>query len=454
MSTLRQILRLLSREKSMQSIIDMTGVSRNTLRKYLARFKECGLSTHECMELSDNDLHGMFLRVPAAKPNARVQALYKLMPMIERELKKRGVTLDLLWHEYYTKYPDGFRLTQFKQHVRVWLAQSNPTMHIEHKAGDKMQIDFTGQKLHVVDAALGVVRDVEVFVSILGASQLIYVEAVWSQTKEDLIAACINALEYYGGSPDAIVPDNLRSAVTKSDRYEPEINRAFEDCASHYGMTVLPARAYKPRDKALVEGAVKIVYTRIFAALRDRTFTTLADLNLAIRVELEVLNTAPFKGRAYSRRQMFDEVERDALAPLPRMRYELRSELRASAPMYIRTYNASFSSAHILNRHSEHAEVSSAMPSVLAMSGSHGPAPERSSTACITTSRLNAFSKQGLTTSRNRQRDQGRCPNMTTFVATPTMAVHHHSQPMETTREYQHLGQDAEDATVRHVSIV
>jgi transposase len=314
----------------MQSIIDLTGVSRNTLRKYVARFKECGLSLQDCMQLADKDLHDLFQRKPEAQPNSRVQELYKRMPVIERELKKRGVTLDLLWREYLVEHPDGFRSTQFKQHVRTWMAQSRPTMHIEHKAGDKLYIDFTGELLHVVDIETGVVHDAQVFVCILGASQLIYVEAVWTQTKEDLIAACVNALEYYGGSPDAIVPDNLRAAVTKSDRYEAEINRSFDDYASHYGMTVLPARAYRPRDKALVEGAVKIVYTRIFAPLRTRTFTSLSALNTAIGEELEVLNTAPFKGRAYSRRQLFEDVEREALAPLPRVRYELREEHRAT----------------------------------------------------------------------------------------------------------------------------
>lgn len=330
MSTVRQILRLLGHRKSMAAIIEMTGVSRNTLRKYQERFKESGRSLDELLQLGDKDLHALFLRTPEQKPNPRVQQLYALLPHFEKELKRTGVTKESLWNEYKAMHPDGFKLSQFRHYIYRWQKQSKPTMHIEHKAGDKMYVDFTGAKLDVTDPASGEVKAVEVFVAILGASQLTYVEAVMSQGKEDFIHACRNAVEYFGGTPDAIVPDNLRSAVTKSGKYEPEINRSFEDFASHYGMSVLPARAYRPRDKALVEGAVKIVYRRIFARLRDETFHSLDNLNSAVRHELDAHNTAPFKDRTYSRRQLFDEIERDALAPLPRIRYELRTELRAT----------------------------------------------------------------------------------------------------------------------------
>jgi len=314
----------------MQAIIEMTGVSRNTLRKYQQRFTESGFGLPELLQLGDKDLHELFLRTPEQKPNAKVQALFALMPYFEKALKKRGVTKELLWREYRAMHPDGFQLSQFRNYVRVWQKQSKPTMHIEHKAGDKMYVDFTGEKLSVTDSTSGEVTAVEVFVAILGASQLTYVEAVMSQGKEDFIYACRHALEYFGGTPDAIVPDNLRSAVTKSSKYEPEINRSFSDFASHYSMSVLPARAYRPRDKALVEGAVKIVYRRIFALLRDETFLSLDALNTAVHRALAAHNTAPFNNRTYSRRQLFEEIERDVLTPLPIIRYELRSELRAT----------------------------------------------------------------------------------------------------------------------------
>src|SRR5208282_3152923 len=175
--------------------------------------------------------------------------------------------------------------------------------------------DFAGDKLTLVDKQSGELHDVEVFVAILGASQLTYVEAVSTQTKEDLIGACENALHYYGGVPAAIVPDNLKSAVTKSSKYEPVLNETFADFAEHYGTTILPARAYRPQDKALVEGAVKIVYTRIYAKLRTGQYFTLDELNKAILVALEEHNRTLLKGRNYSRRQQFEEVERQTLAP-------------------------------------------------------------------------------------------------------------------------------------------
>lgn len=316
--------------KSMQAIIEMTGVSRNTLRKYQARFEASDIGIDELLNLSDKELHDRFLRPPEQPPNDRIQALYALMPRYERELKRRGVTRRLLWEEYRRSHPTGFELAQFSHYLTVWLKQAQPVMHIDHKAGDKMYIDYAGANLNVTDPSSGEVSAVEVFVAILGASQLIYVEAVASQGKDDFIYACRHALEYYGGAPEAIVPDNLRAAVTKSSKFEPVINSSFQDFASHYGMTVLPARAYRPRDKALVEGAVKIVYRRIFARLRDRVFESLAELNIALYHELEALNASAFKDLTYSRRQLFEEIERNVLAPLPKIRYELRNELRAT----------------------------------------------------------------------------------------------------------------------------
>lgn len=203
-------------------------------------------------------------------------------------------------------------------------------MHIEHKVGDKLYIDFAGDKLKIIDKETGEEKAVEVFVAILGASQLTYVEAVYTQAKEDLIAACENALHYCGGVPAAIVPDNLRSAVTKSSKYEAVINEAFADFAHHYNTAVLPARAYRPRDKALVENAVRLIYSRIYTKLRDSDYFSLEELNAAIRAELEDYNSRLLKGRNYSRRQQFEEIERSALQPLPPLRYELKKHLFAT----------------------------------------------------------------------------------------------------------------------------
>jgi transposase len=330
MSKIRQILRLHSQGRSKLQIADQTGVSRNTLKKYLKEFEQSGLSYAEITALCDKDLEDLFTKPGAKPPNARMETLFSLFPAMDKELKRKGVTRYLLWQEYKRKHPDGYGKSQFKIYFAQWKAQVNPSMRIDHKAGDKLYVDFAGDKLSIIDKQTGEVQQVEVFVAILGASQLTYVEAVMSQQKEDFIGACEGALQYYGGVPAAIVPDNLKSAVTKSSKYEPVLNEAFVDFAEHYSTTILPARAYRPKDKALVEGAVKIVYSRIYARLRTGQYFSLDELNRAILIALEEHNQTLLTGRNYSRRQQFEEVERQALAPLPPLRYELKKQLFAT----------------------------------------------------------------------------------------------------------------------------
>ena len=203
-------------------------------------------------------------------------------------------------------------------------------MRMEHKAGDKLFIDFTGKKLTIVDRDTGELKELEVFVCILGSSQYTYVEACASQKLEDFIRCTENALWFYGGVPRALVPDNLKSAVTKSSRYEPKVNEVFADFAEHYETAVLPTRTYRPRDKAIVENAVRIIYTRVFAPLRNETFHSVADINTAIRELLEKHNDMSFRGREYSRRSLFLEVESRELMPLPEKRYEIKRYAQAT----------------------------------------------------------------------------------------------------------------------------
>ena len=256
----------------------------------------------------------------------KVKLLQSLLPWIEKELRRRHMTNKLVWEQYQSKYPDGLRLSQFNHYIRLWLRKAKPTMHIEHKAGDKMFIDFTGQKLFIADEQTGEQFSMEVFAAILGCSQLTYVEAVPSQTKEDLIRCCENAMHYFGGVPAAIVPDNLKSAVTKSSKYEPTLNDTFEDFAQHYNTAVLPARAYRPKDKSLVEGIVKIIYHRIYTSVDEKNFFSLEELNKAVRVELEVHNSTPLTGRTQSRREQFEEIERSALRALPHYPYLMKQQ--------------------------------------------------------------------------------------------------------------------------------
>jgi transposase len=330
MIKIRQILRLQNQGCSKLQIAAQTGIARNTLKKYIKEFTSSGLSFEEINELSDKELEDLFVKPEDRPLNERLQILFSLFPAIEKELKRKGVTRQLLWKEYKTNHPDGVGLSQFKHYFSQWKAQVNPTMHMEHKAGDKLYVDFAGDKLEIINEQTGEVKPVEVFVAILGASQLTYVEAVMTQQKEDFIFACENALHYCGGVPRAIVPDNLKSAVSKSSKYEPTLNETFADFAEHYGTAILPARAYRPRDKALVENAVRIIYTRIYVKVKRQQYLTLQDLNAAILTALEEHNNAPLRGRNYSRRQQFDEVEKNILMPLPELRYELKKHQYAT----------------------------------------------------------------------------------------------------------------------------
>lgn len=250
-----------------------------------------------------------------------------MFPQLDKELRKKGITRQILWQQYKQQHSDGVGRSQFNHYFSQWKKQVNPRMRMDHKAGDKLYVDFAGDKLQIIDKQTREIQDVEVFVAVLGASQLTYAEAVMTQQKEDFIGACENALHYYGGVPAAIVPANLKSAVIKSSKYEPVLNETFADFAQHYNTAILPAKAYRPRDKALVENAVRILYTRVYAKLRGKNFFSLDELNTAIRKELEEHNNVLLTGRNYSRRQQFDEIEKAVLLPLPELRYELKKTL-------------------------------------------------------------------------------------------------------------------------------
>lgn len=326
MAKVRQILSLHAQGVSKKKISELTGASRNTVKKYLRIYHHDQLSWSAIEQMNDYQLTVHFCPDDYREPCAKAKTLMALFPEIEKALKRRGMTRTKQWEEYLKKHADGYRFTSFCFYLTRWLNHSKPVMHIEHKAGDKMFIDFAGEKMHLIDQTTGERIEVEIFAAILGCSQLTYIEAVYSQTKEDLIGACENALHYYGGVPAAIVPDNLKSAVTKSSKYEPRLNETFEDFGNHYSTTILPARSYRPRDKALVEGIVKIIYQRVYASLDEQHFLSLEELNAAIKIELEEHNNKLLTGRDYSRRQQFEEVERSTLQPLPQYRYELKKQ--------------------------------------------------------------------------------------------------------------------------------
>lgn len=329
MNKIRQILRLYDQGKGKQKIADYVEISRNTVKKYIAAFEACAYPIKEVDGLDDdelNDLFGEIKEKPKSK-NRRMEALVRCFPKMEKELKRTGVTRATLHEEYMKEFPNGYKYTQFCHYFNLWQEKVSPTMHQTHKVGDKLFVDFAGKKLSYTDMETEEVIEVEVFVAILGASQLTYIEAVGSQQKEDFVKACENTLHYIGGVPSAIVPDNLKAAVIKSHRYEPTLNQTFESFAQHYDTCVLPARAYKPRDKALVEGAVRIMYTRIYLPVKQKVYHSLAELNKAIWKNLEHHNNHLLKGRDYSRRMQFEEIERKELKPLPVDRFEIKDQV-------------------------------------------------------------------------------------------------------------------------------
>jgi transposase len=326
MSKLRRILQLYSQGKSKLFISQYLELSRNTVDKYLLQYRLLDLPLEEVEKLTDTDLDKLFFVQAAEALSPRLKVLYSFFPYMERELKKTGVTRHFMWQEYIAKYPDGIQRSQFSVHYNRWCKKVNPVMHINHKAGDKMYVDYAGKTLQIVDIESGEVKQVQFFVAILGSSQYTYAEATMSQSKEDFITSVENALHFFGGVPAAVVPDNLKSAVTKSNKYEPTLNETFYDFAEHYGTTILPARAYKPRDKAIVEGVVKILYTRVFSVLRDNTFFSLRELNAAIWEALKVHNATKLSSKSYSRLELFNDVEKQTLSALPLHRYELKQQ--------------------------------------------------------------------------------------------------------------------------------
>jgi transposase len=330
MSKVRNIIRLYTEGVSKQSIGDRTGLPRNSVKKYIRLFLASDKSPEDLELMSDTELEQFFMdMVPRhyVEDDPRYIAAVAFFPGMEKALKHRENTKEKQWQQYIALNPDGYRVSQFKGYYIKWLKVRNPVMHMEHKAGEKMYVDYAGQKLHIIDPEGGQKVPVEVFVAILGASQLTYVEASYSQKKEDFIGSCENALHYFGGVPNAIVTDNLKAAVIKGNRYEPTLNEAFRDFVSHYTMSALPAAPYKPKYKALVEGAVKIIYRTIYGTVKERVYSSLELINKAIGEALEQHNNRLLQNRPFSRRQLFEETERQTLRPLADHRYELKHRM-------------------------------------------------------------------------------------------------------------------------------
>jgi len=321
MKALRQVIELHEKTHfSRRQISVAAGVSRPTVAAYIAAYDRSGLSWDDFSKLTDIQAIER-LSEPKDETDTRHAAALSFFPSMLTELLRVGVTRDVLWGEYKAKHPDGYEYSQFCHHFRTWCrSETEVTLIMEHKAGERMYVDFSGAKRRYREN--GVEHEAEIFVAILGASQYTYVEALRSQKKEDFIIANRNALLFLGGVPASIMSDFLKSAVSKADKYESQINQEYAEFARYHGTVIFPARPHSPRDKALVEGAVNIMYTRILAPLRDLVFESLEALNRAMWEQLDAHNAKPFQRLPYSRAELFESVDKPALKSLPALRYE------------------------------------------------------------------------------------------------------------------------------------
>jgi len=320
MRLVREILRLRHGGLSQRQIARSLSIGLGTVCECLAGAARAGLGWPLPDELDEGRLAGLLAQRPGAGSSQRPMPDLVLM---HEELRRPGVTLQLLWVEYLRNHPDGYRYTQFCEHYHRFARRLSPPMRHIHRAGEKGFIDFAGHRPWILDRRTGEALAGELFIAALGASSFTYAEAVPSQELPHWIGANVRMVEFFGGVPEILVPDCLKGAVTTPCRYEPTINRTYQDFAAHYGTAIIPARPHHPRDKPKVEAAVQVAERWILAALRNRTFFSFAEMNEAIWELLDVINNRSMKHLGASRRELFERLDRPALRALPPNRYEM-----------------------------------------------------------------------------------------------------------------------------------
>ncbi len=326
MRKVREVLRQkLELEMTHALIAASTGISPSTVSDYLKRARTANLSWEQIREMSDAEVERrLFKQIGYNEPTNKARIDFE---WVHRELRRTGVTLQLLWNEYSeaaageSAKPYGY--SQFCELYRSFRKKVEPAMRQTHRAGEKGFVDYSGKKPVVVDPDTGEATEVELFVMVLGASNYTYAEATQTQQSRDFIGSHIRAFEYFGCVPKLLVPDQLRSAVAKPHRYDPELNRTYYAMAEHYDTAIVPARPRRPKDKAKAEAGVLLAQRWILACLRNRVFFCLDDLNEAIAHLLERLNTRPFQKLEGCRRSAFEQIDRPAMKPLPLHRYEV-----------------------------------------------------------------------------------------------------------------------------------
>lgn len=319
MRKVREILRLrLGVGLSTRQVAQSCKLSTSTVSEYEKRFREAGLTWPLPEDMDDVQLERI---VRARQENFKHNRPLPDAGYLLSEMKRPHVTLHLLWLEYRESQPDGYGYTQFCHHYNQAKSKADVVLRQEHRAGEKLFTDYAGDTLKLTNSKTGEITPVYIFVATLGASNYTFAEGVTSLELASWIASHVRAFEFFGGVPEIVVPDNTKCAVTRPDRYEPDLNPSFAEMAAHYGTAIIPARVRKPRDKAKVESGVLVVERWILAALRNRTFFSLAEINEAIGELLGRLNTRKFKSVNTTREQLFETLDAPALAPLPATRY-------------------------------------------------------------------------------------------------------------------------------------
>jgi transposase len=359
MRKIRDVLRLSAGGLSRRKIAISLGVGATAAGDCIRRARRAGLAWPLPDDLGDEALEARLFPGPAGLAAIKARRPQPDWPAIHRELRRKGVTLQLLWEEHRARHPDGHGYSRFCELYRTWEGRLSPTMRQTHVAGERLFVDYAGTTLEVIDGTTGEVIAAQLFVAALGASNYTYAEASWTQGLADWIGSHARAFAFFGGVSAMVVSDNLKSGITKACFYEPAVNRAYAEMAAHYDTAVVPARPYKPRDKAKVEVAVQVATRWIIAKLRNRRFFSLVALNAAIAVEVATLNNRVTRHLGASRRTLFMELERPALKPLPAEPYTFAEwkECRAGLDYHVEVEKHYYSVPHGLLREAMWARI-------------------------------------------------------------------------------------------------
>lgn len=322
MRKIKEVLRLHSLGLAQRQIARSCSLGQSTVSEYLKAAEAARLQWPEVAGWDEDRLTAALLPRPTAKVNPARQSEPDYAAIHAELQQHKHLTLQLVWEEYHAQHPDGYRYSRFCELYQRWRRKQEVVLRQEHRAGEKLFVDYAGDTIPVQNPATGEIDEAQLFVAVLGASNYTYAEATWSQGLGDWIGSHIRAFEFFEGVTEIVVPDNLKSGVTKACRYEPGVNLTYEEMAHYYGVAVVPARPRKPRDKAKVEAGVLLVERWILAALRKRRFFSLGEVNEAIAELLVRLNERPFRKREGSRKTLYETLDRPALKPLPAERYQ------------------------------------------------------------------------------------------------------------------------------------